>query len=524
MLSAGIAYAGAPQVGSDVTFLPADFAEQKVDIISTDDTTKLDTITIAKALEIGAALADGGVSEKQYVIGGYVSSIMTYFDAEKKTETFWMADTKESTAASNADGAFEVYNGNPTPEEEMGLHARVYVTTKIKKYKPKSGDPIIETEGTPSVNVVEKGVIDVPEVVTVAQAIEIGGKLSGVSEKRYEITGYVSAIHETYSSYGNETFFITDKKGERTNEPTKAFYVYRGKPDTKKEIGFDAKIKIICKLKNYNGTIENDGTNIPFEVLEQGTFSIDTITVTEAINRTKALPEGSHSFEFYAVKGYIARISTPYDASYGNMSFYMSDDPFANKSDFLCYRAKLAKEDAERTVKGAFVIVTGHLDNNTHGLLMYQGAEVFVGEAPHVVDTISVARALEIGEALDEGASTDGYYGIRAFVASIEAEYEDELQSFTMSDEANATSGKFRAIDALIDEPGAQLHDDVLLIGKIEKVKGVIRVVKGHATVQHATPFRVCYVYNQTQGRVDGPTSVYPRGTTISFTAIPYYG
>ncbi|MBR4432756.1 MAG: hypothetical protein IKS76_06130 [Paludibacteraceae bacterium] len=444
-------------------------------------TPALDTIDVAEALKIGAALADGGVSEKQYVIGGYVSSIMTYFDAEKKTETFWMADTKESTAASNADGAFEVYNGKPTPEEEMGLHARVYVTTKIKKYKPKSGDAIIETDGTPAVNVVEKGVIDVPEVVTVAQAIEIGATLSGTSEKRYEITGYVSAIQEAYSSFGNETFFITDKRGERTNDKTKAFYVYRGKPDTKKEIGFDAKIKIICKIKNYNGTIENDGTNVPFEVLEQGSFSVDTITVAEAVEKTKALAEGSQSLEIYAVKGYIAQISSEYDPGYGNMSFYMSDDQFANKSNFQCYRAKVAAADASRAVKGAFVIATGHLDNNSHGLQMYSGAEVFVGDAPHL-DTLTVAKALEIGEALAEGASTD-YYGIRGFVASIEAEYEDELQSFTMNDDKEATSGKFRAIDALIDEPGAQLHDDVLLIGKIEKVNGVIRVVKGHATV-----------------------------------------
>ncbi len=445
----------------------------------------LDTITVAKALEIGAALEGGKVSEKQYVIGGYVSNIVNYYDADKKTETFWMADSKESAAASNADGAFEVYNGKPTPEEEMGLHARVYVTTKIKKYQPKSGDPIIETDGTPAVNVVEKGVIDIPEVVTVAEALEIGNKLSGISEKRYEITGYVSAIHEAYSSFGNETFYITDKKGERTNDKTKAFYVYRGKPDTKKEIGFDAKIKIICKIKNYNGTIENDGTNVPFEVLEQGTFSIDTITVAEAVEKTQKLPEGSQSMEFYAVKGYIAQISSPYDAGYGNMSFYISDDQFASKSNFQCYRAKVAAADAARAVKGAFVIVTGHLDNNSHGLQMYTGAEVFVGDAPQL-DTLTVAKALEIGKALDEGASTD-YYAIKGFVASILSDYEEELQSFVMSDDKEATSGEFRAIEAIIDEPGAQLHDEVLLIGKIEKVSNVIRVVKGHATVNPGT-------------------------------------
>ena len=218
------------------------------------------------------------------------------------------------------------------------------------------------------------------------------------------------------------------------------------------------------------------------EILSVATQSY---SVAEAVEKTQALAEGSQSFDFYAVKGYIAQISTPYDESFGNMSFYISDDPFASKSNFQCYRAKPSKEDAARAVKGAFVIVTGHLDNNKHGLQMYQGAEVFVGDAPKL-DTLTVARALEIGKALDEGASTD-YYAIKGFVASILADYEDELQSFVLSDNKEATSGEFRAIDALIDDPGAKLHDEILLIGKIENVNNVIRVVKGHATVNPGT-------------------------------------
>jgi hypothetical protein len=247
----------------------------------------------------------------------------------------------------------------------------------------------------------------------------------------------------------------------------------------------DGKIRVVCKLLNFGGTIENYDTNPEVEVLEQGTLTIDTITVAEAVEKTKALPEGSQSFDFYAVKGYIAQISTPYDESFGNMSFYISDDQFASKSNFQCFRAKPAKEDVARAVKGAFVIVTGHLDNNKHGLQMYTGAEVFVGDAPQL-DTLTVAKALEIGKALDEGASTD-YYAIKGFVASILSDYEEELQSFVMSDDKEATSGEFRAIEAIIDEPGAQLHDEVLLIGKIEKVNNVIRVVKGHATVNPGT-------------------------------------
>lgn len=475
-----------------VAELPSAARFEKIEIyFGNYEKPKVDTISVKQALEIGAALPDGAVTEATYVIAGYSSSIETYFSEQFKNETFWMTDDKESTASSNAEDAFYVYRGMVSPAEEMGVHAKVYVTSVIKKFM-KSGAAIIETDGNPAVNVVEKGVEDKVDTITVEKALELGAALQSSdknnkypSDKRYAIEGYVSAVQERYSSYGNETFWITDKKGERTLDPTKAFEVYRGKPKTKAEIGLDGKIRVVCKLLNFGGTIENYDTNPEVEVLEQGTLTIDTITVAEAVEKTKALPEGSQSFEFYAVKGYIAQISSPYDEQYGNMSFYISDDQFASKSNFQCFRAKPAKEDVARAVKGAFVIVTGHLDNNSHGLQMYTGAEVFVGDAPQL-DTLTVAKALEIGKALDEGASTD-YYAIKGFVASILSDYEDELQSFVMSDDKEATSGEFRAIDALIDNPGAKLHDEILLIGKIENVNNVIRVVKGHATVNPGT-------------------------------------
>ena len=450
----------------------------------------LDTITVASALEIGAKLGSGKSSEAQYVVKGYVSDIINQYDATNKNETFWMADTEDSRAASNAEGAFEVYRGKIVQEEEVGLHAFVYVTCKIQNFKGTT----IETANNPipSVNIAKKGQEEKIDTITVEKALELGAALQSSdknnkypSDKRYAIEGYVSAVQERYSSYGNETFWITDKKGERTLDPTKAFEVYRGKPKTKAEIGLDGKIRVVCKLLNFGGTIENYDTNPEVEVLEQGELKIDTISVAEAVEKTKALPEGSQSFDFYAVKGYIAQISTPYDESFGNMSFYISDDQFASKSNFQCFRAKPAKEDVARAVKGAFVIVTGHLDNNQHGLQMYTGAEVFVGDAPQL-DTLTVAKALEIGKALDEGASTD-YYAIKGFVASILSDYEEELQSFVMSDDKEATSGEFRAIEAIIDDPGAKLHDEILLIGKIENVNNVIRVVKGHATVNPGT-------------------------------------
>ena len=448
----------------------------------------IDTISVAQALAIGQALDSAGVTDNLYVIKGYVSNIVNYYDSIYKNETFWMADSLGSRAASNAAGAFEVYRGKPDTEAEIGLDAYVYVKAKIQNFK----GTIIETSGTPEVTVVTPGKEEVIESITVAQAVEIGLALGngGVSDNRYEITGYVSAIVDAFSEqYGNETFWITDEEGAMvTGSANGAFEVYRGKPNTGAEIGWNAQIKIVCKIKNYNGTIENDGTGVLFEVLKQGEeITVDTLTVAEAMEETAKLPAGSTSAKFYAVKGYIVSISAAYDEQYGNMSFYMDDDYPSDLRQFQCYRAKISAEDAEKAVAGAYVIVTGHLDNNSHGMQMSQGSEVAIGEAPAMV-TITVAEAVAIGQKLAEGAETEKNYHVKGYVINASAYDEDnEFQNFFMADDAKATSSDFQAFRAKVAEPGVQNGQEVVLTGKITKYvtsNGTIIIQIAHGQVE----------------------------------------
>lgn len=439
-----------------------------------------DTITVAQALEIGQALAEGAKTDKQYVIAGYSSSIETPFDSQYGNETFWMADTKESTAASNADGAFYVYRGTLTPAEEMGVHAKVFVTSVIMKYM-KSGVAIIETNGKVNVNVVEKGVVEIPDTITVAKALEIGGGLasSGVSEKTYVIKGYVSDIQDYYSEqYGNETFWITDTKGDRTSDKTKAFEVYRGKPNTQKEIGLDALIQIKCKIKNYNGTIENDGVNLPFEVLEQGKpVVVDTVSVAEALEIGQALADNAYTDNPYVVIGYVTKAYEP-DSGKTQQNFYMADDPDV-RGDFYAYKAS----PDSKISQGDYVELFGKIQK-------YVGSkgttiELSYGSAKHLeapkVDTLTVAEV----QALDlaEWATTEERYVVIGYVAAITSDFEEDLQSFTLSDDAAATVGEFICIDAVIAEPGAKQHDQVKITGKIQKMYGAFRMVSGKAAV-----------------------------------------
>ena len=435
----------------------------------------LDTITVARALEIGTALADNGVSDKEYVIGGFVSSIETYFDPTYKNETFWITDEKGSRAASNAENAFYVFRGKPDTEEEIGLDAKVYVTCTIKKYVKEGKDPVIENATACDVAVVEKGQEEIVESITVAQALEIGAGTTGTTEGRYEITGYVSSIHEAYSSqYGNETFWITDTKEDRTNDPAKAFEVYRGKPNTKAEICLDAKIKIVCKIKNFQGTIENDGMNIAFEVLEAGVVP-DTIIVKEALAEIGNLEEGATSQDMYVVEGYIADIITPYDSQYGNLTVTMTDKFNKTTGDIMAYRAKISQNDVEKAVAGAYVQVFGYLVNHTNGAQIGSGGQMTIATAPKVdTVTITVAQAAEIAAGLVEGAEADEFYVVTGYVAKLVG---DQGNSFWLSDSETAEEGQLYIYMANIATP-AQLHQQVRVygwVGKNEKGNAIIR-------------------------------------------------
>jgi len=221
-----------------------------------------DTITVAQALEIGKALADKAVTDKEYVIKGFSSSIIAPYDSVFKNESFWITDDKGSRSHDKAI-AFRVYRGQPNSFQEIGVEAYIQIRCKITNY----GGTIGNSVSVPF-EVIEH------DTITVAKAMEIGKTLSNnaVTEKVYVIKGYVSDIVNYFDTiYKNETFWMTDDKGSRSNDKAIAFQVYRGRPNTEKEIGLDAYLLVKCRItKNDNNSILNFGTNVSIEVIEQG--------------------------------------------------------------------------------------------------------------------------------------------------------------------------------------------------------------------------------------------------------------
>ena len=103
----------------------------------------VEEITVAQALEIGAALGDNESTVEQYIITGYVSAKEEYNSAYQY-QNFWVSDDATSTAASNANGAFYVYRGKADTESDLKIGSLVRFKTTIKKYGIGS-EAIIET-------------------------------------------------------------------------------------------------------------------------------------------------------------------------------------------------------------------------------------------------------------------------------------------------------------------------------------------------------------------------------------------
>ena len=436
----------------------------------TPPATDLDTITVAKALEIGGALPSGGKTDVQYVIEGYVSDIVTYYDPTNDFETFWMTDDKTSTAKTNADGAFEVYKGNPVQKMEAGLHGHVYVTAKITNYNGTT----IETSGSASVNIVEQGTVDEVEVITVAKALELGEALAdkGTTAKRYEITGYVANVYNFLNpDYGSETLWITDDPESTSTE--NAFQIYRGKPSTKTATGLHAKVKVVTKIKNYKGTIETDGSTIPFEVLEASTFVPDTVNVEEVVNLTEPLAENAKTPVYYVVKGFIQEPGT-FDSKNSNATFKLSQFPNEAEGLVTAYRATVLKDDAEKVAtKNSYVNVTGYLMKKG-GAQIAQGAITAFVEAPQT-DTIhvNVAEAVAEGLKLPMGGKSDRIYAVTGFVNLVSEEFAEGVESFFLADDATSEAYNFFAAGASIDK-AVEIGAKVEVVGRLQNPDGEI--------------------------------------------------
>ncbi len=180
----------------------------------------------------------------------------------------------------------------------------------------------------------------------------------GVSDKDYYIKGKVVSVKEEYTStYGNGTYYIS-VDGTTNGQ----FYIYRALylgnkkyTDGQDNIKVGDEVIVCGKIMNYNGTVETQQNGAYLYSLNGKTAGGDTPTPdtgtatgtgtkddpynsVAANNYASSLAAGEESENEVYIKGKVVSVKDAYNTTYGNASFYISDDG-TSTGQFYVFRA-----------------------------------------------------------------------------------------------------------------------------------------------------------------------------------------
>ena len=181
-----------------------------------------ETITVANALALINALEDGAKTNDSYYVKGYVVAV-TEISTQYGNATFTIADEKGGETVLTVFRVKGLENKNITDENLLKVDDEVVVYGQLQKYV-KNGEvtPEVAQGGyIYSINGQTKAE-DTPEPqveqITVTKALEIIAALEDgkTTSETYQVKGFVVAVTEISTQYGNATFTIADEKGGET--------------------------------------------------------------------------------------------------------------------------------------------------------------------------------------------------------------------------------------------------------------------------------------------------------------------
>ena len=171
-------------------------------------------ITVAEAVEIGKKLAAGAESKESYTVEGYVGKLYNQYNAEKKTQSFYMCDTKAEVNPDSKDFEFEAFmakiDKGVTPGAKVTVTGKItnYVSSKgVQTIEIKDGDCKILEEGEPAAETEE---INVATAVSIAEGLDEGK----YTDKEYTVLGYAATVYDKNSD-GSWSFYMTDEVGAK---------------------------------------------------------------------------------------------------------------------------------------------------------------------------------------------------------------------------------------------------------------------------------------------------------------------
>ena len=507
-------------------------------LVASVGTTFATPMTCAEALAMGNALADNTETDT-IVVEGYAVNVTPY-DITFGIQQFYLADDAVSTTSD-----LMVYRAKPTKNGAaypVLAGDKVQLKGTIKKYvRGEGAAPIIEVM-YPSVTFVTEvagnRTLATATEITVAKALEIGAALAegAITDDTYDIVGYVTQIDDNSfnTSYKNMVFWIADENNGAATNWAGAFEVYRGKPTQELKVG--DKVSVKTKIQKYKGNIESV-SSAPVTLLQAGTGETSADVVFD-----------KNDFAGQGVSG----TGGPVSAEKNGVTF-TCDKGFGDGSyGVRCYKGSTvtitsATEQIAK-IEFDFATVSGtSYDGGLEPVTVVNAKEwtvtlpsqarmnkisIYFGTAEAVkIDTITVAEALVIGEALADNGYSDNKYAVVGYVAKAKAFGEKYLdaQTFYMSDDATATDGDFTAYNCNVAAPGVVPGDHVTVVGKIQKFVGnsgtpTIEITGGKVV---KNPFWFQYT-------IKGIANIEEAGTVIidstpihfchKITAVPNYG
>lgn len=444
-------------------------------------------LTVAEALAMGNALADNAETDTVVVEGFAVN--VTPYDISFGNQQFYLADDATSTSSE-----FMVFRAKPTKNGvayPVLAGDKVQLKGTIKKYVKDESTPAIIEIMYPSVTFVTEVAGDrtlaTSTEITVAKALEIGATL-GIGEKTtdtYDIVGYVTQIdNNSMDTHSNMEFWIADENNGAATNAAGAFLVYRGKPAKAVNVGDKVSVKTI--IQNYNGIIESN-SSVPVTLLQAGTGEGEA-SADVVFDKNDFAGQGEKGTGSATDGG-------PVSATKNGVTFACDRGYGDGQYGVRCYKGSTVTitSATEQIAKIEFDLATvsgtsydGGLDPVTvvnakkwtvtlpsqarmNKISIYFGTAEAVG-----YDTVTIAEALVIGEALADNGYSDKKYAVVGYVAGAKAfgEKYPDAQTFYMSDDATATYGDFTAYNCKVAAPGVVPGDYVAVVGKIQKYVG----------------------------------------------------
>lgn len=282
-----------------------------------------------------------------------------------------------------------------------------------------------------------------PIPVTCAEAAAAMPAQSGSeTEDVYIVTGYITNTNGSISpsrtdpSIDQQTFYMDDEKGTK-----KTLQGYWCNLPGHEALNVGDKITVTGKILNYNNTPEIKNGDVA--IIERATTKIDTleVDVCEALEEGEALEPGDYTPDVFIVYGRVK--GTDAVNNYGQHTFEMA----CEDKIFKPYNCK--GEDGLELGKGDSVAVIGKLYNYNGTIEISNGTVKLIekSQEEEVILEVTVAQAVEVAMALENGKTTTDRYAVTGYVDSIAIAFSEQYQniSFFMTDDMSAPAYDFEA-------------------------------------------------------------------------------